>query len=100
MIFRDLTRPGRRPKLDNYFLTYLIRACAWQRDGSSSQTSIYWPTVTTSHTITDKIVLTLQLPLPLLPGHDGVVVAVVVQDLLPRQDCSDARHHRAEIGNN
>ncbi len=27
--------------------------------------------------------LVVELPLPLLPGHDGVVVAVVIQDLVP-----------------
>ena len=49
-----------------------------------------WALAPAGHTRAAEVVLTLQFPLPLLPRHHGVVVAVVVQDLLPGQDGADA----------
>lgn len=57
--------------------------------GLITQVGVEWPALGACVAAAVEVVLIVELPLPLLLGHDRVMVAVVVQDFLALADSSD-----------
>ena len=63
-------------------VSHLVRGSAGEGHRGCGQARVDGPALLARPALTPEVILTLELPLPLLLRHHGVVVAVVVKDLL------------------
>ena len=62
--------------------SHLVGRRAWEGHRRGGEPGVGGPAVPARAALAPEVILTLELPLPLLLGHHGVVITVVVKDLL------------------